>query len=391
MLGAMGNGAPSGARLPLSCFVPLALVSFVSIRVYSWLNCIVPASLPRATAGQHHEPASPASPRLGPANPLSSPYPETTSERDRWNLSLRGARQSVDPNLPYAFLTEEEPDSSGRLVPVSTIFLTNRECPWRCLMCDLWRHTLSETVPPGAIPRQIDYALERLPPARQIKLYNSGSFFDPRAIPAADHPAIAERLREFERVIVECHPALIQPRCLEFRDRLAGQLEVAVGLETAHPEVLEKLNKRMTLDDFARAAEFLRREQIALRVFVLVKPPFLEEPEALTWAKRSIDFAFDCGATVVSLIPVRFGNGALEKLAELGEFAPPELATLEEAAAYGIERRRGRVFADLWDLERFSRCSACFPARRDRLERMNLGQSLLPRVGCDVCGKSDPA
>ena len=315
-------------------------------------------------------------------------YPETAGARDQWILSLRGARQPVDPQIPSAFLHEEEPAADGRLVPVSTIFLTNRECPWRCLMCDLWRHTLPDPVPPGAIPHQIDYALQRLPPARHLKLYNSGSFFDPRAIPTADHPAIAERLREFERVIVECHPSLIQPRCLQFRDRLAGQLEVAMGLETAHPEVLAKLNKRMTLDDFARAAAFLRREAVALRVFVLVKPPFLDEAEALVWAKKSIDFAFDCGAAAVSLIPVRFGNGALEQLAEQGQFAPPELATLEAAAAYGISRQRGRVFADLWDAEQFSRCPSCFAARRDRLQQMNLGQQVLPRIDCDVCGKA---
>lgn len=327
---------------------------------------------------------------LGRENHLISPYPETASERDHWILSLRARREAVNPQIPYAFLHEEEPDSDGRLVPISTIFLTNRECPWRCLMCDLWRHALPGTVPLGAIPHQIDHALQRLPPARHLKLYNNGSFFDPRAIPVADHPAIAERLRDFECVIVECHPSLIQPRCLEFRDRLTGQLEVAMGLETAHPEVLAKLNKRMTLDDFARAAAHLRWEEIALRVFVLVKPPFLDEGEALTWAKKSIDFAFDCGAAVVSLIPVRIGNGALEQLAEQGQFAPPELATLEAAAAYGISQQRGRVFADLWDAERFSRCPACFAARRDRLQQMNLAQTVQPRINCDVCETAKP-
>ncbi len=71
--------------------------------------------------------------------------------------------------------------------PVATVFLTNRECPFRCLMCDLWRNTLTETVPVGAIPAQIDHALLRLPPAKQLKLYNSGSFFDPHAIPPQDY------------------------------------------------------------------------------------------------------------------------------------------------------------------------------------------------------------
>lgn len=270
-------------------------------------------------------------------------------------------------------------------MPVATIFLTNRECPWRCVYCDLWKNTLTESVPAGGIPEQIDFALAQLPAARQIKLYNSGSFFDPRAIPPEDFPAIASCVKSFERVIVECHPALVNDSALRFRDLLGGQIEVAMGLETAHPEVLEKLNKRMTLDQFARAGAYLRNNEIALRVFILVKPPFLDEAEAVHWAKRSLDFAFDSGASVASLIPTRLGSGALEALAARGEFAPPKLSTLEAAQDYGVSLRRGRVFADLWDLEKFSQCSACFESRAARLREMNLRQVLLPTVECPQC------
>ena len=35
----------------------------------------------------------------------------------------------------------------------------------------------------------------------------------------------------FERVVVECHPRLIDDRCEEFDAKLDGQLEVAMGLE----------------------------------------------------------------------------------------------------------------------------------------------------------------
>ena len=162
-----------------------------------------------------------------------------------------------------------------------------------------------------------------------------------------------------------------------------------MGLETVHPEVLPKLNKRMTLEQFSRSAGFLRQHDIALRVFVLVKPPFLDEAEALEWAGRSVDFAFDCGASVVSLIPTRLGNGALETLASRREFAPPKLATFEAAFDYAVGLRRGRVFADTWDLERFSNCPACFAARRERLARINLSQEPEAQVACDACAESE--
>jgi radical SAM enzyme (TIGR01210 family) len=313
-------------------------------------------------------------------------YPGRHAERDEWIVARRSARRALDPFRPYDFFVEEERSATGEIVPVATVFLTNRECPWRCLMCDLWQNTLSESVPVGAIPAQIAYALERLPPGRQVKLYNSGSFFDPRAIPLQDHPRIAARVAGFERVIVESHPALLGDSCLRLRDLLSGRLEVAMGLETAHPQILERLNKRMTLEQFAKAAGKLRRHDIDLRVFILVKPPFMEERESLVWAQRSLEFAFDCGATVATLIPTRAGNGALDELASIGDFAPPSLATLEAAAACGLSLKRGRVFADTWDAHRSPACPACRTARIERLRAMNLSQTILAGVSCQSCG-----
>jgi radical SAM enzyme (TIGR01210 family) len=252
-------------------------------------------------------------------------------------------------------------------------------------MCDLWKNTLLDAVPAGGIPTQIEYALQRLAPARQVKLYNSGSFFDLQAIPLQDYSAITTQVSAFERVIVESHPALVGENCFAFSRGLAGKLEVAMGLETVHPQILERLNKRMTTSQFAAAAEKLREHDIDLRVFILVKPPFMREEEAVEWAARSLDFAFDCGATAATLIPTRSGNGALDELARRGEFAPPCLDTLEEAVAYGLLLRKGRVFVDLWDVSSAT-CQGCFAARMERLRLINLRQKIGPPTVCEFCG-----
>lgn len=317
---------------------------------------------------------------------MASPAPKRDFDLDAWVIAQRKPRAVLDPSRPYLFFEEEECSSGGQPEAVSTVLLTNRECPWRCVMCDLWQNTLKETLAPGAIPRQIDFALKRLAPARTIKLYNSGSFFDRAAIPIADHPAIAQNVRSFERVIVECHPALVGKDCVQFRDRLQGQLEVAMGLETAHPAVLEKLNKGITLERFREAAAFLRSNQIDLRVFILVQPPFMRSGEAAYWAERSLDFAFDCGATAATLIPTRGGNGAMEILAARGAFVPPKLSLLEHAARYGLSLAKGRVFADLWALAEDRECSHCYVSRIENLRVMNLRQGLPDPVTCVCCG-----
>ncbi|MGH7136474.1 MAG: radical SAM protein [Pirellulales bacterium] len=300
-------------------------------------------------------------------------------------VAARPPKNAVDVRRPYAFFVEQEPMAGGEVVDVATIFLTNRECPWRCLMCDLWKNTIAEPTPVGAIPEQIDFALERLGPARHIKLYNSGNFFDAQAIPTDDHRAIAERVRGFRQVIVENHPKLCGEACPRFRDACGGQLEIALGLETVHPQVLPRLNKGMTLDDFARAVDFLLANSIAVRAFILLRPPFMTEEEGGEWAIKSLEYAFSLGVACCAVIPTRDGNGILERLAAAGQFAPPTLRSLERVLEHGLSLARGRVLADLWDIERFYDCAECGTRRAARINEMNLAQRLLPAITCERC------
>ena len=154
-----------------------------------------------------------------------------------------------------------------------------------------------------------------------------------------------------------------------------------MGLETCHPEILARLNKQMTLDDFAQAAKVLHEQGVAVRAFILVRPPFLTEEEGLYWACRSVDYAFSLKVECCSLIPTREGNGAMDELARLGQFAPPSLETLERALEYGLSLRAGRVFMDLWDIGHVSPNAPNRAERLARLARMNLSQDIEPAVG----------
>ena len=306
---------------------------------------------------------------------------------DAWVLARRPPRHPTDPHRPHAFFVEPERTRHGTIDNVATILLTNRECPFRCLMCDLWKNTTTTRVPSGAVAGQIEQALAALPPVSHVKLYNAGNFFDAQAIPPDDLPRIAEHMAPYRSVIIECHPLLVGPRCLPFARRLEGELQVAMGLETIHPDVLPRLNKRMSLADFERATRFLIDHGIPVRAFILLRPPLLDEAEGLLWAKRSLDWAQDVGVECCVIIPTRAGNGAMEELQRQGLFEPPTLASLEQAVEYGLARAKGRVFADLWNIEPLFRCRVCGPARRARLADMNLHQSISPRVACDCEGR----
>ncbi len=218
-----------------------------------------------------------------------------------------------NPYRPAAFVTEKEPfrNLSGQVsvVDVSTVFLTAKACPIGCTMCDLHIGMLSEATPEGSIPEQIDYALDRLPAANWIKLYNAGNFFDPASIPQQDYAAIAARCDGFDRVIVENHPRFGITRHKRWLDVVPCQLEVAVGLETVQPRWLNRLNKQMSRDDFDRYARQLVDRGIDLRVFLIVGAPGIDIKESYRWSRLSVRHAVAAGARHISLIPARPGNG----------------------------------------------------------------------------------
>lgn len=327
--------------------------------------------------------------------------------------SGRPPRPRVDPWEPLDLLLEEEPDGRGGTELALTTFLAGAECPFQCVFCDLWRHTIPEPTPPGAIPRQLEITLQRLArglphpdgsgrrvgrsaDVARIKLYNASNFFDNRAVPASEDCRILELLEPFREVTVECHPRLVGDRALRFADGLRGRLEVAMGLETVHPDAFPRLEKGMTLGDFEEATETLRRRGLGVRAFVLVGAPFVPPVDAVEWAVRSARWAVERGAERVSLIPVRGETAQMKRLEQAGDWTPPALeqveAALEETLRSLPETRDDEtpriVTVDPWDLEIFSRCPACLPRRRERLERMNLFGRLEPPVACPLCAEA---
>jgi hypothetical protein len=65
-----------------------------------------------------------------------------------------------------------------------------------------------------------------------------------------------------------------------------------------------------------------------------------------------------------------------------GDFVLPVIQSLEKVLEYGISLRKGRVFADTWDLGLFSECDQCLDSRIKRLENMNLHQEFFDQVTC---------
>lgn len=307
---------------------------------------------------------------------------------DRQIRRLRPPKGYVDPYKAHASLLEEERREGARIERTLTVFLAGAECPFTCSFCDLWRFTIDGPTPPGALTRQLEVVLQTLDPPvpDRLKLYNASNFFDQRAVPTEDLAGIASLSAAFAAVTVESHANTIGPQTLAFARQIPGRLEVAVGLETIHPIAAARLNKRLDLTRFDSAARFLAENGVDLRVFVLLGAPYVRAEESIEWTVRTVEYAVERGASVVSIIPVRGGNGEIERLQALGHFVPPTLSQLEEVLDLCLQFTSTVVTADLWDAEQLPACDHCRYKRIERLRRLNVTGRAEPRIACTMCG-----
>ena len=301
--------------------------------------------------------------------------------------ALRPPKPAVDPWRAHGSLVETERRPDGTLERALTIFLAGAECSFTCSFCDLWRWTTDRPTPAGALPKQIAAVLDAAdrPMPQRLKLYNASNFFDRRAVPAEDVPAIAALARPFAGVTVESHANTVGNATLEVAQLIPGRLEVAVGLETVHPEAMRHLNKRLSLSRFDKAARFLADNGIGLRVFVLLGAPYVPPDQSVEWTVRAAAYAAQRGAAMVSIIPTRAGNGEMERLQSEGHFTPPTLQQLESALDRCLGSATAVFTADLWDVEGLPACADCRDERVARLKRLNVSGVAEPRIDCPAC------
>jgi uncharacterized Fe-S cluster-containing MiaB family protein len=293
---------------------------------------------------------------------MSQPTPDVYEKgrgMDAHNEVMREIRarndERYDPNEPTRVWLDEDNTPDGVRQSL-TIILNTGGCRWAraggCTMCGY----VAESVEGGSVSHeslmtQIEYCLEHEArrsdePAELIKIYTSGSFLDEREVPAETRVAIAETFADRERIVVESLPDFVDREKLsEFTDR-GLTTDVAIGLETASDRVRhDAINKYFDFTDFEEAcaeaqAAGTRRvppddqtesaSQTAgagVKAYLLMKPPFLAEPDAVADMKRSIrECAAVEGCHTVSMNPCNVQRHTMvEDLYHDGGYRPPWL------------------------------------------------------------------
>jgi len=222
----------------------------------------------------------------------------------------------------------------GEILPVVTAIMRTKGCSWnRCVMCGYFaEHADAER---DDLKRQFEIIERSFPEEEEfaLKIFTSGSFFDEREIPENLRREILQRCSEHEnlrRVVVESRPEFIKEDVLKESISIFPELEVAIGLESSDDEVRRIcINKGFTFQDFLRASETLKKCGAKLRVYLLLKPPFLSERRAIEDVLNSISSI--PWASTISINPLSVHRGTLvERLYWRGEYRPPWLWSVVE-------------------------------------------------------------
>jgi radical SAM enzyme (TIGR01210 family) len=224
---------------------------------------------------------------------------------------------------------------NGEIVPSLTIVLTTKGCSWArrdgCTMCG-YNVNSNPYVQTSDIQKQFKQVIARYGKAFKIvKLFTSGSFLDPDEVPIEVRDAILSELKDMSKVIVESRPEYVTPEICQDIARTNEHVEVAIGLETSSDRIRNNcVNKGFSFRDFVRASVTAIAHSFTVKAYLLLKPPFMTEREALEDALQSVRDAAPYADTIsLNLCNVQKGT-LVEALWKKGLYRPPWLWTAVE-------------------------------------------------------------
>ena len=290
-----------------------------------------------------------------------------------------------------------EPEALGpERVTAFVAILRTRGCYWAdlkgCSMCGYAKDTLGRSATPDELRQQLDGIRRAYRDEPYVKFYTSGSFLDDREVdPASRAACLGAFSGRAKRVLFETLPEFAQPATLEpLRAAFSGEIEVALGLESTQPQVLQRfINKGAPPSEYLAAGDRVRALGLRAKAYLLLKPPYLTEGESIEDVVQSVEVAaphFDA----ISINPVHIQNGTVvEWLYRRGRYRPPWLWSLVEAVQRGAKVRgstRLVTFPTAGGLPRGPHnCGKCDRAILDALETASLDQSFGGLEGL-VCG-----
>jgi radical SAM enzyme (TIGR01210 family) len=243
---------------------------------------------------------------------------------------------------------KEEDIVDGERVRALVVIFRTIGCWWSkkrgCLMCGYNQAASGSGIGEEELLKQLEIAKSKLQGEEMVKIYTSGSFLDEKEIPPSVRERVLQEFSSCKRILFESRPEFVTEESLS---RLpADKVEIALGLESANDLVLRKcINKGFGASDYQRAASLIKSKGMRVRTYLLLKPLYLTERQAMLDTISSIDFAHGLSDSI-SVNPVNVQRETqVESLFRRGDYRPPWLWTLVEVLRQGRSKTDIRVFS----------------------------------------------
>ncbi len=167
-------------------------------------------------------------------------------------------------------------------------------------------------------------------------LYNAGSILNTAELPARALGRICKeisRLTEIKKVVFETRSEYVTDDAINNIKSELGEksVEIAMGLESSSEDVrMLCLNKGLDMIDFLRAVNLIKAH-FGFRLYIMIKPLFLTEAEAIKDAVSSFHFADSLQPSEIHFEPATIQEHTLSsQLFKKGLYRPPWLWSIIE-------------------------------------------------------------
>jgi len=260
--------------------------------------------------------------------------------------------------------------SSQKTVLNATLLLLGKGCSWAkesgagCTMCG-FKNVLSSI----GIDREFRdeevlrlfslgmNALEKKHP-RILNIYNGGSFLNDEEISCNVQTEIIKKIRRHDSIrtiFIESRPEFIEAEKLKKLTSLLApkSLKIGIGLEAVTDRVRnDYVNKGVSRDAYEKAVRLAKTAKARVLTYVLIKPLYLTEKEAIEEAIKTSKYAFGVGSDEVSFESACIQKGTrMGELFSHGKYRPPWLWSVIEVikAAHDL----GNIqIGSFWDFPR---------------------------------------
>ncbi len=218
-------------------------------------------------------------------------------------------KKQVKWQKPASLFTRED-YLNGERVQAASITLLPTGCEYAktggCTVCGEWSGSnLGELVHAEFHVAQFASACAGLFSSRDVqwlRIYQEGSFLNPREVDTDARDIIlqlASNIRNIKRITIESRAIYLTETVAEQVRaciRPSVEIEIGIGLESSNNLVRNVcMGKGTSLASYENAVKTAHSNDIIALAYVLLKPPFMSEKQAIEDAINSVKYAFDIG------------------------------------------------------------------------------------------------